>query len=110
MVDVTGFISEISINVEDVKAILPTMREATVLPLEHNWKSFTNQRDGMVDKKLHLYVQFLGKTRPIDLKERNVARLASAFGSEKTEDWTGKKFGMIPSKRGAVEWIEVKAL
>ena len=108
MVDVTAFISEIGINVDDVKAVLPTMRVCTVLPLEHQWKNFPN-RDGMVDKKLHLYVQFIGKTRPIDLKERNVARLSTMFGSEKTEDWSGKTFKIEPAKRGAIEWIEVRA-
>jgi hypothetical protein len=109
MVDVTAFISEIGINVDDVKAVLPSMRTCTILSLDHNWKSFTNQRDGVVDKKLHLYVQFVGKTRPIDLKERNVARLSTMFGSEKTEEWTGKTFKIEPAKRGAVEWIEVRA-
>ena len=107
MVSVTKFIAEIPISVEDIKPLNNQQCTVKVLPLKHEFKHYPG-REGQVEQKLVLYVDFLGKARPLKVNERMAARLSAFFSSEDTDQWSGKTFALVPAKKGIVEYIDVR--
>jgi len=107
MVDVSRFTADIPLSVDDIRFLQHEQCKVTVLPLDHKFKMFPS-RDGLADERLILWVSFMGKTRPLKLNEKNTAILQSLCLADDTKDWSGKSFYLVPAKKGAVEWIEVR--